>query len=64
MPSLDYSYDELGHQIPQTDARGNATSYHYDRLGRRTKRILPDNATETIEYDVWGNLWKPHRLQG
>ena len=59
-----YSFDELGHQTSQTDARGNATNYRYDSLGRRTKRILPDNATESIQYDAWGNLWKRTDFKG
>ncbi len=59
-----YSYDELGNQLSQTDARGNVTNYRYDSLGRRTSRILPDNATETLHYDAWGNLWKRTDFKG
>ncbi|MDD2764572.1 MAG: Ig-like domain-containing protein [Opitutaceae bacterium] len=53
-----YSFDELGHQTSQTDALGRVTSYWSDAVGRRTQRVLPDNATETLQYDDWGNLWK------
>jgi RHS repeat-associated protein len=62
--STRYSYDELGNQQTQTDALGRVTSYESDMLGRRTKRILPKDTTEStfltesLQYDEWGNLWK------
>jgi RHS repeat-associated protein len=59
-----YSYDEMGNQLTQTDARANTTQYRYDSLGRRTSRILPDNATESLQYDGWGNLWKRTDFKG
>lgn len=59
-----YTYDEMGNQLTQTDARGNMTSYRYDNLGRRTSRILPDNAAESLQYDEWGNLWKRTDFKG
>jgi len=59
-----YSFDEMGSQLAQTDALGRQTKYEYDSLGRRTKRILPDNATETLQYDEWGNLWKRTDFKG
>ena len=36
-----YAYDEVGNQISQTDALGRVTRFEYDKLGRRTHRILP-----------------------
>lgn len=57
-----YTYDELGGQQTQTDALGRTTTYWTDTVGRRTKRILPKDAsesasfTETLSYDAWGNL--------
>jgi RHS repeat-associated protein len=59
-----YSYDELGNQQTQVDALGRVTTYWTDLLGRRTKRILPKDTTEsaflteTLQYDEWGNLSK------
>ena len=58
------TYDELGNQLTQTDARGNTTRYQYDEVGRRTQRMLPDNAIETLQYDGWGNLWKRTDFKG
>ncbi len=62
--STRYTYDELGNQTTQTDARGNTTRYQYDAVSRRTQRILPDNAVETLQYDGWGNLWKRTDFRG
>ncbi len=62
--STRYTYDELGNQVTQTDALGRTTTYWTDVAGRRTKRILPKEATESaaleeaLQYDGWGNLWK------
>ncbi|MGH8187997.1 MAG: hypothetical protein ACREUC_15665, partial [Steroidobacteraceae bacterium] len=59
-----YAYDAAGNQQTQTDALGRVTTYWTDKLGRRTKRILPKDATEAaflteaLHYDEWGNLWK------
>src|SRR5204862_7691875 len=59
-----HSYDALGNRQTQTDALGRVTSFWSDRVGRRTERILPKNATEaaalteTFQYDGWGDLWK------
>ena len=33
----EYGYNKLGWLTRQTDARGYATSYEYDNLGRRIK---------------------------
>jgi hypothetical protein len=43
---------------------GRVTTYWTDKLGRRTRRILPKDATESafltenLQYDEWGNVWK------
>ena len=47
---------------------GRVTTYWTDKLGRRTQRILPKDASEavalseTLQYDVWGTLIKPGDL--
>ncbi|MBI3887063.1 MAG: RHS repeat-associated core domain-containing protein [Opitutae bacterium] len=51
-----YGYDELGHQVTQTDALDRLTRYEYDSLGRRVKRTLPDGAAETYAYNSVGSL--------
>jgi RHS repeat-associated protein len=62
--STRFAYDELGAQTAQIDALGRTTTYESDPLGRRIKRILPKDASETsglaesLAYDMWGNLWK------
>ena len=58
-----YTYDEAGNQTTQTDALGRTTTYETDTLGRRTRRILPQDPSdpsvlsEVLEYDAWGQLW-------
>jgi YD repeat-containing protein len=51
-----YTYDEAGNLKTQTDARLNVTTFEYDKLGRRTKRILPgtpvNGPAETIGYSI------------
>jgi RHS repeat-associated protein len=42
--------------LTQTDANNNTTRFEYDRLGRRTKRILPLGMFETFTYDLASNL--------
>jgi RHS repeat-associated protein len=60
--STRHAYDELGRQVTQTDALGRATTYWTDSLGRRTRRLLPKEATEStalteqLDYDAWGYL--------
>jgi RHS repeat-associated protein len=68
--STRYAYDELGNQLTQTDALGRVTAYEYDAAGRRTKRLLPKDSTESttltesLQYDDWGQLWKKTDFSG
>jgi len=49
--SYSYRYDfSTGNIISETDAMGNTTRMEYDRLGRLTREILPDQAARTYEY--------------
>ncbi len=50
------TYDASGNMISQTDANGHTTSFEYDRLGRRTKRTLPLEMSETPTYDANSRL--------
>jgi len=47
-----YSYDEAGNLIKQTDANGHETIFEYDEFNRRIKRILPGAVFETVDYQV------------
>ncbi len=51
-----YEYDEAGNQTAQIDALLRTNRYAFDNLGRRAKRTLPGNQSETFGYDVLGNL--------
>ena len=54
---LTNEYDQVGNLRTQTDANGRMTTFEYDQLGRRTKRILPGFGpggyvlTEVYTYD-------------
>jgi RHS repeat-associated protein len=52
-----YEFNSLGETVAQTDAKGQTTSFEYDKLGRLRSRIekLPNGTTElstTWEYDT------------
>ncbi len=49
------TYDYLGRLVSQTDGNGNTTQYQYDKTGRNTKVINPDNTFKTIQYDDINN---------
>ena len=51
-----YTYDEVGNQLTQTDAKNHTTSYTYDNLGRRKTRKLPGNQIESVLYNDVGNM--------
>jgi RHS repeat-associated protein len=51
-----YQYDEAGNEVAQVDALNRTTSFAYDGMGRRIKRTLPGNQSETMGYDLAGNL--------
>jgi RHS repeat-associated protein len=51
-----YTYDEVGNRLTQTDANNHTTQYAYDQRGRRIGRALPAGQVETYAYDASGNL--------
>jgi len=48
---MNYTYDEAGNKLTQTDAEGRTTSWAYDALGRPISRTLLMGQTETYGYD-------------
>lgn len=48
--------ESLGRPTKVKDALNRETKFEYDKLGRRTKRILPMGQTETYSYSTQGNL--------
>jgi RHS repeat-associated protein len=46
-----YGYDALGNITSVTDNWNRVTTFEYDRVGRRTKRVLPNSVETTYEYD-------------
>ena len=68
--STQYAYDALGNETSQTDALGRVTSYETDTMGRRTKRSLPKDTSESValselfQYDGWGQLSKRTDFSG
>ncbi|MBF0569829.1 MAG: VCBS repeat-containing protein, partial [Candidatus Omnitrophica bacterium] len=53
-----YGYDQLGHLLSVTDAKGNVTSMTYDALGRKVAMNDPDIHNVSYQYDVLGQLTK------
>jgi RHS repeat-associated protein len=56
-----YQYDEQGNLTQITDAANRVTTFEYDPLGRKIKRVLPGVGNpEIFQYyaDDVGNLWK------
>lgn len=55
-------YNSLGQTVSTTDAKGNTTTYEYDKLGRNIKVTAPFNGTTTTStktyYDGNGNVTK------
>ncbi|WP_328723481.1 polymorphic toxin-type HINT domain-containing protein [Streptomyces sp. NBC_00247] len=52
-----YTYSPAGQVSTIKDNAGNAWSYQYDLLGRKTKQTDPNTGTTTFDkYDVAGNL--------
>ncbi|MGW3074602.1 MULTISPECIES: polymorphic toxin-type HINT domain-containing protein [unclassified Kitasatospora] len=54
--TLKYSYDPAGRLTRFTDAAGNAWTWEYDLLGRRTKAVDPDKGTTASTYNADGTL--------
>ena len=52
----EYTYDEVGNRLTQTDPNDHVTRWAYDHLGRVIKRTLPMGQTETFTYDPNGNV--------
>ena len=53
-----YQYDAQGNLTKVIDAKGNATTITYDKLGRKTGMNDPDMHSWTYAYDDNGNLTK------
>jgi len=51
-----YAFDEVGNRVSQTDANSHVTRFEFDKLGRQTKRILPDGKYETSTFDAHGRM--------
>ena len=51
-----YAYDGHDNITQVTDAKGKATSFTYDDLGRRVSRTAPDTGLNGYGYDQAGNL--------
>lgn len=50
----EYAHDALGNRTVITDARGNATRYTYDALGRLVAEVNPLGYTTRYAYDALG----------
>ena len=55
-PVTQYRYDEVGNLVRVVDPLGNATSYAYDKLNRRTVRTDALAHTQTTVYDEVGRI--------
>ena len=51
-----YQYDDAGRCIAITDGDGRTTKQAFDRLGRVSKKILPDGAEIKFDYDTDSNI--------
>lgn len=51
VPETQYSYDQVGNKLTQTDANGHTTRWTYDYFGRVLSRTLPEGEVETFVYD-------------
>lgn len=61
--SLQFSYDERGRLIRETDPEGNWKSYSYNEKGYVSREFASTTGIETIyEYDVWGRPVLKKRL--
>ncbi|MFP2874355.1 hypothetical protein ACLEIY_19315, partial [Acetobacter tropicalis] len=52
---ITYTFDADGNPLSQTDQTG-LTTYEYDRLGRQTRKTLPGQSPQVLDYDAAGNL--------
>ena len=50
-----YTYDERGHKLSETDAKGHTTTWGYDEMGRMIRHTLPLGMSEHFTYDERGN---------
>jgi len=54
--TVSYAYDGHDNITQVTDAKGKATSFTYDDLGRKVSRTAPDTGFNGYGYDQAGNL--------
>jgi len=59
-----YAYDEAGNLTNQVDAAGRSTTFDHDKLGRRTRRILPGGQVEDLGMIPWAILLPTPNLTG
>jgi len=52
----EYTYDNMGRIITDTDPNGGITAKEYDRLGRNTRVTFPDNSTREYIYNDTENI--------
>jgi len=62
--STNYAFDAFGNLIAVTDARGNKTLIHYDRLNRRDRLVDVDSGEIDFVYDDNGNAVKQTSASG
>lgn len=58
-----YTYNVLGQPKASQDARGNTTTYYYDKMGSILKQVNPDGGVERWVYNTLGQLTQ-HVLPG
>ena len=55
-PITQYTYDQQGHELTQTDANNHTTSFTYDAFGNQLTRTLPGEEVSKQFYDTYGRL--------
>ena len=55
-PITQYTYDQYGRELTQTDANNHTTSFTYDAFGNQLTRTLPGEEVAKQFYDNYGRL--------